>query len=64
MTGIELGVMERPEKVGGGSNGGGVTGTFGLSKRWILVPVRTNTGVPVFEGGFGGDGELIIGCEM
>jgi hypothetical protein len=57
VEGTIMGVPERVE--GGGSRGGSVLGSL---IRWIFGPVRTNTGVPVFEGGLGGEGERMAGC--
>ena len=55
---IALGVLEREGAVGGGSKGGSIPGSL---IRVIFVPVRMNTGVPVFEGGLGGEGERMTG---
>lgn len=54
-----MGVTERFGAEGGGSRGGSAAGP--LSTRLIFDPVRTNVGVPVFEGGLGGEGELMVG---
>lgn len=55
---MELGVLEREGTVGGGSKGGREAGSL---TRVIFVPVRMNTGVPVLEGGLGGEGERMTG---
>lgn len=55
------GVLEREGALGGGSKGGSVPGSL---MRVMFVPVRTNTGVPVFEGGLGGEGERMTGGAL